>query len=94
MTSIGIDGLPVRMQGLLVATADGFYPDWVLTWGESRRFYSLQTDPVKGTISRSISPVATRRSMAGCWIRKGSRWPAAGRLPISGIQRSTTLTRI
>ncbi len=48
MTSAGIDGLPVRMQGLLVATADGFYPDWVFTWGETRRFYSLQTDPVKG----------------------------------------------
>ncbi len=35
MTEIGLDGLPTRRSGLLIACAEGFGPDALVTWSES-----------------------------------------------------------
>lgn len=36
MTFTSVDGLPRRRVGLLIATAEGFAPDWTETWGRAR----------------------------------------------------------
>ena len=49
MTYVGIDGLPTRQMGLLIATADQYQPAWVTTWGHGRgRRAHLRSDAVKG----------------------------------------------
>ena len=48
MTYTELDGLPARRQGLLIATADGYAPDWMVTWGETRGGFRSHSDPVKG----------------------------------------------
>ncbi len=35
MTFTELDGIPARRQGLLIATADGYAPDWMLTSGRN-----------------------------------------------------------
>ncbi|HEY2252083.1 MAG TPA: carboxypeptidase-like regulatory domain-containing protein, partial [Planctomycetaceae bacterium] len=34
MTFTELDSLPGRREGLLIATAEGHAPDWVVTWGQ------------------------------------------------------------
>ncbi|MDR3620991.1 MAG: sigma-70 family RNA polymerase sigma factor [Paludisphaera borealis] len=48
MRFIAYDGLPFRRQGLLVATADGYAPDWVVTWGRKRSTFRTHWDPIMG----------------------------------------------
>ena len=48
MTYSDLDGLPSRRQGLLIATADGYAPDWVVTLGQTRSGFRSHSDPVKG----------------------------------------------
>ncbi len=48
MTTIGLDGLPRRRPGWLIADADGLAPDWFRTWGETRSGIRSHWDPVKG----------------------------------------------
>lgn len=43
-----LDGLPARRQGLLIATFEGYAPDWVVTWGQNRGSFRSHWDPVKG----------------------------------------------
>ncbi len=46
MTYTGLDGLATRRQGLLLATAENFEPDWVLTWGQTGNSFRSHWDPV------------------------------------------------
>lgn len=55
MTYIAADGLPARREGLLVATAKGFAPDWMQTWGQNSESGS-HSDPVEGEIIRLYLP--------------------------------------
>ncbi len=48
MTYIAADGLPARREGLIVATAKGFAPDWMQTWGQNSET-GRHWDPVPGT---------------------------------------------
>ena len=48
MTYNDLDGLPSRREGLLVASADGYAPDWMVTWGRSRSSFRSHWDPIKG----------------------------------------------
>jgi RNA polymerase sigma factor (sigma-70 family) len=49
MTYVGIDGLPMRRMGLLIATGDQYQPAWAATWGQARGVRAhLRSDPVKG----------------------------------------------
>jgi beta-lactamase regulating signal transducer with metallopeptidase domain len=50
MTYAEFDGLPARLEGLLIVTAEGYAPDWMHTWGQMTGF-TLREDwmPVKGT---------------------------------------------
>ncbi len=48
MTYSELDGLPARRQGLLIAAADGFAPDWMVTWGANHGSFRSHWDPVKG----------------------------------------------
>jgi hypothetical protein len=48
MTYTQLDGLPARRQGLLIAFAEGFAPDWMVTWGENGGSFRSHWDPVKG----------------------------------------------
>jgi hypothetical protein len=47
MTYAELDGLPARREGLIVAIAKGFAPDWMETWGENSEQGS-HWNPVKG----------------------------------------------
>ena len=66
LTYSGIDGLPTRRKGLLIATADGYYPGWVATWGEPRGVHvPSRSDPKKGgdvivRLTRSDVPIHGR----------------------------------
>ncbi|HEY1784645.1 MAG TPA: carboxypeptidase-like regulatory domain-containing protein [Pirellulales bacterium] len=48
MTYTAFDGLPVRRQGLLVVTAEGYAPDWLQTWGQNQSAFRSHSDPVEG----------------------------------------------
>ncbi|OJW19937.1 MAG: hypothetical protein BGO49_10430 [Planctomycetales bacterium 71-10] len=48
LTVEAADLLPRRRQGLLVAAADGYAPDWDNTWGEARSTFRSHWDPIKG----------------------------------------------
>ena len=48
MTYTEIDGLPARREGLLIATKDGYAPDWFHTWGQDHSGLYTHWDPVKG----------------------------------------------
>lgn len=48
MTYLDDDGLPARRAGLIVATADGYAPDWIATWGRPRSGFQSHSDPIKG----------------------------------------------
>jgi len=48
MKYIEYDGLPMRRQGLLVATADGYAPEWIVTWGRKRSTFNSHWDPIMG----------------------------------------------
>ncbi len=48
MTYAELDSLPARRQGLLIAAADGFGPDWMVTWGANHGSFRSHWDPVKG----------------------------------------------
>jgi RNA polymerase sigma factor (sigma-70 family) len=49
MTYTALDNLPARREGLVIATADGYAPDWFHSWGHATGS-GLRThwDPVKG----------------------------------------------
>jgi beta-lactamase regulating signal transducer with metallopeptidase domain len=48
MTYAEDDGLPARRQGLLIATLEGYAPDWMVTWGQNHGSFHSHWDPVKG----------------------------------------------
>ena len=48
LTFIGIDGLPTRARGFLIATANRYQPAWVVTWGHLSAPTSFISHPVKG----------------------------------------------
>jgi hypothetical protein len=48
MTYTELDSLPARRQGVLVATADGYAPDWKVTWGANHGSFRSHWDPVEG----------------------------------------------
>jgi RNA polymerase sigma factor (sigma-70 family) len=48
MTYTSLDGLPRRRPGLLIASADGYAPDGIATWGETGSSFRSHWDPVKG----------------------------------------------
>ena len=47
MTFKSLDGLPARRQGFLLATHEGFAPDWMTTWGHHPDAWRGQHTPVK-----------------------------------------------
>jgi hypothetical protein len=74
------DGLPVRREGLLVVTKDGYGPDWFHTWGHDHQGLRSHWDPVKGCevnlrLAKDDVPVRGRlldptgRPLAGARIR-------------------------
>jgi hypothetical protein len=80
MTYTGLDGLPARRTGLLIATADGFAPDWMETWGQTRSGIRSHWDPVKGAavnlqLARDDVPIRGRllgpdgRPLTGARVR-------------------------
>ena len=48
MTFNSLDGLPARRQGRLIAIAEGYAPDSVVTWGETGSSFRSHMDPVRG----------------------------------------------
>ncbi len=48
LTFTAEDGLPARRPGLLIASAAGYGPDWVQTWGETGSTFVSHYDPIKG----------------------------------------------
>ncbi len=48
LTYSGYDGLPWRREGLIFATAEGFAPDWMETWGNNTSRLREYWTPVKG----------------------------------------------
>ena len=48
MTYAGYDGLPKRREGLIFATADGFAPEWMVTWGNNTSTFHEYWTPRKG----------------------------------------------
>jgi len=48
MTYTDAEGQPARRKGLLSAKAEGFAPDWMMTWGQNRTTINSHWDPVKG----------------------------------------------
>jgi hypothetical protein len=65
MTYPELDGLPARRPGLLIAAADGYGPDWVYTWGQSRSGFRSHWDPIKAaeltlTLARDDVPIHGR----------------------------------
>lgn len=65
LTFTGLDGLPARRQGLLIAAAEGYGPDWVQTWGRTGSSFVSHWDPVKGaeltlTLARNDVPIRGR----------------------------------
>jgi RNA polymerase sigma factor (sigma-70 family) len=81
MTYVGIDGLPTRRKGLLIATADRYQPAWLLTWGQPRGVaVHSRSDPVKGAdltlrLARADVPIHGRlldhggQPLAGARVR-------------------------
>jgi protocatechuate 3,4-dioxygenase beta subunit len=60
-----LDGLPARRPGLLIATAEGYGPDWMQTWGQTGSSFVSHWDPVKGaeltlTLTRDDVPIRGR----------------------------------
>jgi hypothetical protein len=65
LTFTAPDGLPSRRPGLLIAAAEGYGPDWVPTWGETRSSFLLSLNPVKAaewtlTLPRDDVPIRGR----------------------------------
>jgi RNA polymerase sigma factor (sigma-70 family) len=65
MTFTSLDGLPARRPGLLIATAEGYGPDWIQTWGQTNSSFVSHLDPVKGaewtlTLPRDDVPIRGR----------------------------------
>jgi hypothetical protein len=48
MTYRELDGLPARRQGLLIATASRYAPDWLMTWGQDQGSFRSHWSPLKG----------------------------------------------
>ena len=48
MTFTALDGLPSRRQGRLIAFAEGYAPDSIVTWGETSSSFRSHSDPAKG----------------------------------------------
>jgi hypothetical protein len=80
MTYTELDGLPARLQGMLIATADGYMPDWVVTWGQPRGSTHYDHGSIKGAdlalrLSRDDVPIHGRlldhegRPLAGAQVR-------------------------
>jgi RNA polymerase sigma factor (sigma-70 family) len=80
LTFTSIDGLPARRPGLLIAAAEGYGPDCVLTWGLIGPSHFSHRDPVKGadltlTLPRDDVPIRGRllgpdgRPLAGASVR-------------------------
>ena len=80
LTFTSNDGLPARRPGLLIATAPGFGPDWVQTWGQTGTTFVSHYDPIKGaewtlTLVRDDVPIRGRllgpdgRPLAGATVR-------------------------
>ena len=80
MTYTEIDGLPARRQGMLIATADGYMPDWVATWGQPRGSTHYDRGAVKDAyltlqLSREDVPIHGRlldhvgRPLAGARVQ-------------------------
>jgi RNA polymerase sigma factor (sigma-70 family) len=75
-----LDGLPCRREGLLVATKDGYAPDWFHSWGHDHRGLHTHWDPVKGAeinlhLAKDDVPIRaqlldpTGRPLAGARVR-------------------------
>lgn len=47
MTYTNLDSLPARRKGLLMATAEGFAPDWMYTWGQNISSLRSHLTPIK-----------------------------------------------
>src|SRR5262249_49427243 len=47
MTFRCLDGLPTRRQGRLLATHEGYAPDWITTWGRHPSTWRSGYTPVK-----------------------------------------------
>ena len=60
---------------MLIATADGYMPDWVATWGQAPQFRFISTAvPIEGTLSRSPGARAKMcRYIDDCLITWGDR---------------------
>jgi hypothetical protein len=80
MTYTRIDGLPARREGLVIATKDGYAPDWFHTWGHDHRGLYSHWSPVKGAavnlkLARDDVPIHGRfldpagRPLAGALVR-------------------------
>ncbi len=79
MTFTAIDGLPARRPGFLIATAEGYGPDWLRTWGRDG-LSSSPPGPAKPsemmlTLPRDDVPIRGRllrpdgRPLAGATVR-------------------------
>ncbi len=76
MTYSELDSLPARRQGLLIAVADGFAPDWMVTWARTTAHSARTGIPSQGPTSRSISPGTTSQSTGGFSTPQAGRSPA------------------
>jgi RNA polymerase sigma factor (sigma-70 family) len=80
LTYTELDGLPARRTGLLIASADGYAPDSLVTWGQTRGSFHSHWDPIKGAdltlrLVRDDVPIHGRlldhegRPLAGARVR-------------------------
>lgn len=76
MTCTELDGLPARRQGLLIAAADGFAPDWTITWGQNHSSSRSHWDPVEGA-ELTLRLVPDDRTIHGRFLDPDGR-PLAG----------------
>jgi len=80
----GPDGLPTRRPALVIASADGYAPDAVPTWGVTGSSFVSHSDPVKG------ADVALRLAPVGVPVRGRLVGPGLG--PVAGAEvRLTSL---
>jgi RNA polymerase sigma factor (sigma-70 family) len=68
LTFNSLDGLPARRPGLLIATTEGYGPDWVQTWGQTGSSFVSHLDPVKAaewTLTLARDDVLIRGRLLG-----------------------------
>jgi beta-lactamase regulating signal transducer with metallopeptidase domain len=82
MTITDLDGLPTRRECLVIATADGYAPDWVQRWGRTRG--STIRDPANAT-GLALQLVADDVPIHGRLLDADGRPLAGARVRVLGL---------